>query len=46
MAAGLAFLGLYDDALAGYHDTLPVYVFAGVAIVCMGIWGYLISKIL
>jgi hypothetical protein len=42
----IAFLYLENDAAHGYHQVLPVYVFAGVAIVCAVVWSSLVSKIL
>jgi len=45
-AVWIAFLALYGDALRGYHEILPVYMFAGAAIVCIAFWSYLISRIL
>lgn len=44
--AGASFFYLYQDALHGYHEVLPVYVFAGVAALCALLWSYLISKLL
>ncbi len=38
-----AFLYLYEDALHGYHDVLPVYVFAGVGVACAVVWSYLVA---
>jgi cytochrome bd-type quinol oxidase subunit 2 len=37
---------LRQDALHGYHEVLPVYVFAGVAVLCAGVWSYLVSRVL
>jgi hypothetical protein len=42
--AGAAFLYLYNDALHGYHELLPVYVFAGTALACTLVWSYLVSR--
>jgi hypothetical protein len=42
---GISFLYLYKDALDGYHEVLPVYLFAGVGIACAGVWGYIASKL-
>lgn len=44
--AGASFFYLYQDALHGYHDTTPVYVFAGVAALCAVVWSYLVSRVL
>jgi hypothetical protein len=41
-----AFFYLYQDALHGYHEALPVYLFAGVGLACTIVWSYLISKLL
>lgn len=43
--AGLSFWLLYVDALHGGHAIWPIYVFAGVALACVGIWGYIASKL-
>lgn len=42
----IAFLYLENDAAHGYHQVLPVYVFAGVAVLCAAVWSSLVSKIL
>lgn len=42
---GASFLYLYSDALHGYHEILPVYVFAGAGIACAIVWSYLASRI-
>jgi hypothetical protein len=44
--AGASFFYLYRDGLRGYHDTLPVYIFAGVAALCTVVWSYLVSRLL
>lgn len=41
----LYFLYLYKDALDGYHEALPVYVFAGIGLACALFWAYLSSRI-
>lgn len=46
LLAGISYLYLYNDALHGYHDVLPVYVFAGVGLACVLVWSYLVSRIL
>jgi len=46
LLAGASFLYLYQDALHGYQEALPVYVFAGVGLACAIVWSYLISKLL
>jgi hypothetical protein len=43
---GLSFVWLYSDAVRGYHQILPVYCFAGVAIVCALCWSYLVARLL
>lgn len=45
MALALSFLFLYNDAVDGYHEVWPVYVFAGMVIVCSLVWSYLIVKL-
>jgi hypothetical protein len=44
-AAGMSYLYLYNDAIHGYHEALPVYVFAGVALACATVWAYLVAKL-
>ena len=44
--AGASFFYLYQDGLHGYHDILPVYIFAGVAVICTLVWSYLVSRLL
>jgi hypothetical protein len=44
--AGGSFFYLYQDGVHGYHDTLPVYIFAGVAVLCTVVWSYLVSRLL
>lgn len=46
VVGGVSFLFLYRDALEGYQEIWPVYVFAGVGFVCALIWGYLIAKLI
>ena len=43
--AGFSFWLLHIDALHGGHPTWPVYVFAGVALACAGVWSYIIAKL-
>ena len=43
LLAGASFLYLYNDARHGYHEVLPVYVFAGTALACALVWSYLVS---
>jgi hypothetical protein len=35
---------LQQDARHGYHEVLPVYVFAGVALACAIVWAYLVAR--
>lgn len=42
---GISFLFLYLDALHGGHEVLPVYLFAGVVLVCGSYWAYLVSRL-
>ena len=44
LLAGASFLYLYNDALHGYHELLPVYVFAGTAFACALVCSYLVSR--
>jgi hypothetical protein len=44
--AGVSWWFLYRDALHGYHEVWPVYLFAGVAIVCTGVWGAILAKLI
>lgn len=46
LLAGVSYLYLYNDALHGYHEVLPVYVFAGVGLACVLVWSYLVSRII
>lgn len=46
LLAVVSYLDLYMDALHGYHEILPVYVFAGVGVACTIGWSYLASRIL
>jgi hypothetical protein len=40
---GATYFCLHEDALHGYHAVWPVYLFAGVAIICALFWGYLLA---
>jgi hypothetical protein len=42
---GVAFLLLYKDALDGYQEEFPVYLFSATAVVCITYFAYLFSKI-
>jgi hypothetical protein len=37
---------LYQDALHGYHDVFPGYLFAAVGLVCTLVWAYLVSTLM
>ena len=43
---GVAYALLYKDAVGGYQDVVPVYLFTGSILAAAGFWGYLIAKIL
>jgi hypothetical protein len=40
-----SFAYLYKDALDGYHEVLPVYVFSGTAVAGTLVWSYLAAKL-
>lgn len=42
---GISFVFLYNDAATGYHQTWPVYLFAGLGLVCTLCWSYLVSQL-
>ena len=44
LLTGVSVFYLYKDALGGYHEVWPVYLFAGVAAVGAVFWSYLVSK--
>lgn len=46
LAAVASHIYLRNDALNGYHQVLPVYVFASVGLACAVIWGYMAVKLL
>jgi len=46
LLAGASYLNLYRDALNGYHEVAPVYIFAGVGVLCAVVWSYLASRII
>jgi hypothetical protein len=41
----IAFAFLYRDAMSGYKEVGPVYLFAGAIVVCAVFWGYLIARL-
>ena len=43
-AVGMSYLYLHNDAIHGYHEALPVYVFAGIGLACAVVWAYLVAK--
>jgi len=45
-ALGLSFFFLYKDALNGYHEVWPVYVFGAAVVVCAVVWPYVIAKLM
>lgn len=42
----IAYALLYQDAVRGYKDIVPVYLFAGSILAAAAFWGYLIARIL
>lgn len=46
LAAGGAYLYLSRDALNGYHQVLPVYIFTVVGLACAVVWGCIAVKLL
>jgi hypothetical protein len=44
-AVGGSFAYLYKDALDGYHEVLPVYVFSGTVVVGALVWSFLAAKL-
>lgn len=45
LLAGVSYLLLHIDALHRGHTVWPVYLFAGAALGCAGVWGYIASKL-
>jgi hypothetical protein len=45
LATAIALHFLYQDALHGYHQVLPVYAFAAVALICGSVWAALLARI-
>ena len=43
LVLGMSSVFLYRSAVQGYHEGWPVYLFAGVAMACALVWGYLVS---
>lgn len=43
---GLSFFCLYMDAIHGYHQRWPVYLFAATTVCSALCWSYLLSKLL
>jgi hypothetical protein len=43
---GVAYALLYQDAVGGYKDIVPVYIFTGSILATAAFWGYLIARIL
>ena len=46
LLAGGSFLYLYQDAVHGYHEVLPIYIFAGVGLACALVWSYLFARLM
>jgi hypothetical protein len=46
LAEVASYIYLRNDTLNGYHQVLPVYIFAGVGLACALIWGYIALKLL
>lgn len=44
-ALGLSFFLLYEDSRHGSHQTWPLYLFAGIALICVGFWSALGAKL-
>lgn len=44
LLVGFSYYLLHRDALQGYHEVWPVYLFAGAALFCAAAWGYLFAK--
>jgi len=44
--AGVSYWLMHIDALHGGHTGWPAYMFAGVAVACAGVWGYIVTKLL
>jgi hypothetical protein len=45
LAVGGSLAYLYKDALDGYHEVLPVYVFSGTVVAGALVWSYLAAKL-
>jgi hypothetical protein len=45
VATGISFIFLYKDALDGYHQIWPVYMFAASSLICALAWSYLVAKL-
>jgi len=45
LATAIALHFLYRDALHGYHQVLPVYAFAAVALICGSVWAALLARL-
>ncbi len=44
LLVGVSFVYLREDALHGYQEVLPVYLFTAAGLACVIVWLYLISK--
>jgi hypothetical protein len=45
LATVIALHYLYQDAIRGYHQVLPVYAFAAVALICGSVWAALLARL-
>lgn len=45
LLAGFSYWLLDLDAVHGGHAVWPLYLFAGVALACAGVWGYISSRL-
>ena len=46
LVLGVSLFYLYDDALHGYQEVLPVYMFAAAGFACAIGWGYLFARMI
>lgn len=46
VAFGSSFFLLYRDAVNGYQQVWPVYVFGAAVVICAPIWAYLFTKLM
>ena len=43
---GISYHYLFEDALRGHHQVWPVYTFAGAAVICALVLGYLFARLI